>query len=84
MNMIGHYYISCNTVILYLQEIKPVIYQIISIDFFNQPEPFETRKRDEVQALIVWYFSANRHIINLSFSFHSSPESAVDIRKKSY
>ena len=82
MHMIGHYNISRNTVILFLQVSKPVIYQIISVDFFNQPEPFITGKCDEVQALIVWYFSANRHVINLLFSFHNSPESALHLSKK--
>ena len=82
MHMIGHHTISCNTVVLFLQVVKPAIYQIISIDLFYQPEPFKTGKCDEVKALIVWYFSANRHSINLSFSFHSRPESALHLKKK--
>ena len=84
MYMIGHYNISCNTVILFLQVVKPAIYQIISVDLLYQPEPFKTGKCDEVQTFFVWYYFANRHNINLSFSFHISPESAVHVRKKSY
>src|SRR5918995_785453 len=64
--MVGHDHIAGNPVILFLQIIKPTIYQVIAICFCNQGKPFITSKGYKEHSFIVWYIPAYRHGIKIS------------------
>ena len=74
--MVGHDHVPKNVMPLALKVIKPLIHLIIGISNFEQPQPTATGNRNEINAAVLCYLPANRHIRKLAFcvpriSFHS-------------
>jgi hypothetical protein len=63
--MVGHDNITGNPMILFLQIVKPAIYQVITICLLYQRLPFITGKSNKEQTLVIRYISAYRHSVKV-------------------
>ena len=76
VDVVGHDHIAKDVVPFALKVIKPLVHLTIGIGNFEQPQPTATGNRNEIDAAVLCYLPANRHIRKLAFcvpriSFHS-------------